>query len=225
VLGINPFDQPNVQESKDNTVRLLAEYAATGELPDPGGALTPGARDFPVRLLAHLKTIRPGDYVALTAYVQRTARREKMLRELRALIRDRYHVATTVGYGPRFLHSTGQLHKGGPGNGVFIQFTCQDPIDAPVHEAQYTFSVLKAAQALGDYQALGSRGRRALRVNLEDKVERGLLRTLAVVRGEAKTTKTRPARKPATKKTTKRAAAKKTSTRKSSRGTAARRRR
>jgi len=199
VLGIDPFDQPNVQESKDNTVRLLAEHAAKGQLPDPGGAVAPETRDFPVRLLAHLKSIKPGDYVALTAYVERTPRREKLLRDLRAVIRDKFKVATTVGYGPRFLHSTGQLHKGGSSNGVFIQFSCDDPIDAPIPGQKYTFSVLKAAQALGDYQSLASRQRRALRVNLGGKIEAGLRQALEVVNAKKAT----PAKKKVKKVTKK----------------------
>jgi transaldolase/glucose-6-phosphate isomerase len=199
VLGIDPFDQPNVQESKDNTVRLLAEHAAAGQLPEPGGALSPAARDFPVRLLKHLKSAKLGDYVALTAYVERTARREKVLRDLRAAIRDRFKTATTVGYGPRFLHSTGQLHKGGANNGVFVQFICDDAADAPVPGEPYTFGVLKAAQALGDYQALVSRQRRVVRLNLSDDIERGLRQTLAVVK---ETPAPRPARKKTVKKKT-----------------------
>ncbi len=199
VLGIDPFDQPNVQESKDNTVRLLAEHTAKGELPDPGDWLSPEARDFPVRLLSHLKSAKVGDYVALTAYVERTARRERSLRDLRAAIRDKYKLATTVGYGPRFLHSTGQLHKGGANNGVFIQFICDDPIDAPVHGEPYTFCVLKAAQALGDYQSLVSRGRRIVRLQLSDNIELGLRKSMVVVKGTAKTP-ARPSRKVAEKK-------------------------
>ena len=210
-LGIDPFDQPNVQESKDNTVRLLAEHAAKGELPDPGGWLSPEARDFPVRLLAHLKSAKVGDYVALTAYVERTARRERALRDLRTAIRDKYKVATTVGYGQRFLHSTGQLHKGGANNGVFIQFICDDPIDAPVHGEPYTFCVLKAAQALGDYQSLVARARRVVRVNLSDNIELGLRKSVAVVKGKAKTP-ARPARK--TVQTAQRALGKKPTTKK-----------
>jgi glucose-6-phosphate isomerase len=193
VLGINPFDQPNVQESKDNTVRLLKEHAEAGALPDSGSALSPGARNFALRLLTHLKTAKRGDYVALTAYVQRTPRREKLLRELRAAIRDRFKVATTVGYGPRFLHSTGQLHKGGANTGVFIQFSAEEVEDVPVPGEAYTFSVLKRAQALGDFQSLTARHRRALRVNLGADIEGGLRATLAVVKGER-------AVKPVTKK-------------------------
>jgi transaldolase/glucose-6-phosphate isomerase len=185
VLDIDPFDQPNVQESKDNTVRLLNAFRAEGHLHDPGGAVAVDADDFAPRLRAHLKSIAPGDYVALTAYCARTPDREKVLRELRRLIRDAYRVATTVGYGPRFLHSTGQLHKGGAGNGVFLQFVSEDPIDAPIHGEQYTFSTLKLAQALGDYESLVRRGRRALRISLTDKVKRGLLQTLSVVKDAA----------------------------------------
>ena len=198
VLGINPFDQPNVQESKDNTVRLLQEHVTKGQLPDPGGALDPDTPDYPARLLAHLKSVKAGDYVALTAYVERTARREKVLRQLRTAIRDRYKAATTVGYGPRFLHSTGQLHKGGADNGVFIQFVGEDPIDAPIHGEKYTFSVLKAAQALGDFESLTARRRRAVRVNLGDNIRRGLLKTLTVV--EAKLAKKASKKRTAAKK-------------------------
>jgi glucose-6-phosphate isomerase len=181
VLDIDPFDQPNVQESKDNTVRLLTAYAANGALPDPGGALPAAAPDFAARLLAHLRSTRAGDYVALTAYFARTAAREKLLRELRRAIRDRFKVATTVGYGPRFLHSTGQLHKGGPANGVFIQLSADDPQDVPVPGESYTFGVLKAAQALGDYESLASRGRRVLRVALGADVEGGLRAALTAL--------------------------------------------
>jgi transaldolase / glucose-6-phosphate isomerase len=196
VLGIDPFDQPNVQESKDNTVRLLKEHAEKGQFSDLGDVLSPETRDFPVRLLAHLKSIKPGNYVALTAYLERTPRREKLFRDLRAAIRDKFKVATTVGYGPRFLHSTGQLHKGGAGNGVFIQFSCDDPLDAPIPGQQYTFSVLKAAQALGDYQSLASRQRRALRVDLDQKIEAGLRQALEVVNAK----KVTPAKKKVARK-------------------------
>ncbi len=121
--------------------------------------------------------------MALTAYCQRTPRREKLLRDLQAAIRDRFHVATTLGYGPRFLHSTGQLHKGGANNGVFVQFTVNDPVDVPVPGHPYTFSVLKQAQALGDFQALQAHGRRALRVELGDEIESGLRAALEAVTG------------------------------------------
>ncbi len=185
VLGINPFDQPNVQESKDNTVRLLAEHAALGRLPAAEAALSPASRDFSRLLLRHLKQVRRGDYVALTAYFERTPRRERLLRDLQAAIRDRYGVAVTVGYGPRFLHSTGQLHKGGANSGVFVQFTATDAVDAPVPGEAYSFSVLKQAQALGDYQALLAHGRRALRVDLGSSLEAGLRQALDAVASHA----------------------------------------
>jgi hypothetical protein len=184
VLAIDPFDQPNVQESKDNTVRLLAAHAESGALPDKGGALAPADRRFSAQLLRHLKSARRGDYVAVTAYFERTPRREKLLRELQSAIRDRFKVATTVGYGPRFLHSTGQLHKGGANNGVFVQFTAADLVDAPVPGEHYSFGVLKQAQALGDYEALLAHGRRALRVDLGDNVEGGLREVVDLLRAK-----------------------------------------
>jgi transaldolase/glucose-6-phosphate isomerase len=181
VLGIDPFDQPNVQESKDNTVRLLDAYKEKGALPDPGGVVSSNATDFGSRLAAHLKLVKKGDYVAVTAYVERTAERERLLREIRTAIRDRFGVATTVGYGPRFLHSTGQLHKGGAANGVFIQLSAEAANDLPIPGEPFTFGVLEAAQALGDYESLASRGRRALRVSLGADVDTGLRTILAVV--------------------------------------------
>ena len=184
VLEIDPFDQPNVQSSKDNTKRLLAEQQAHGSLPEAGPALAATAPDFAEKLRRHLRSVKPGDYVALTAYVERTPRRERLLRNLQAVIATEHKAATTIGYGPRFLHSTGQLHKGGANNGVFIQFLCEDPVDAPVPDELYTFSVLKNAQALGDFQALVDRKRRALRINLGEDVEAGLKKTLETVMGK-----------------------------------------
>jgi len=197
VLQIDPFDQPNVQESKDNTKNLLAEYQARGSLPQADGMLAVGANGFEAALRRHLRGVKRGDYVALTAYVERTPRRERLLRDLQAVIATETRAATTIGYGPRFLHSTGQLHKGGGGGGVFIQLSCEDPVDAPVPEAPYTFSVLKTAQALGDFQALVDRKRRALRLNLGEDVEAGLKLTLETVMGKpAPQKKAAPARQP-----------------------------
>jgi transaldolase/glucose-6-phosphate isomerase len=194
VLDINPFDQPNVQESKDNTRALLATYAAEGRLPDPGGVLTADAPELPAVLAAHLRAVPARGYVALHAYLAANPRRERLLAELRAILRERLGVATTLGFGPRFLHSTGQLHKGGPATGVFLQLTCDDSTDVPVPGAQYTFGVLKAAQALGDYQALSSRGRRILRVHLGSAVEEGLRHLLEAVRQASR--KTPPRQRP-----------------------------
>ena len=192
VLKIDPFDQPNVQAAKDNTKQLLAEHQAKGRLPEVDVPLSPEAPDYGAKLLRALRAAKRGDYVALMAYVERTPRREKLLRQLQAAIFAKYKVATTIGYGPRFLHSTGQLHKGGANEGVFVQFVCDDPVDAPVPDAMYTFSVLKAAQALGDFQALVQRQRRAVRVHLGENVEAGLAQTLEVLAG-----KPAPKKKPA----------------------------
>jgi transaldolase/glucose-6-phosphate isomerase len=199
VLGIDPFDQPNVQESKDNTVRLLAAYTERGALPDPGGVLPVGAAGFVARLLAHLRLAKKGDYVALTAYVERTPAREKSLREIRTIIRDRSKVATTVGYGPRFLHSTGQLHKGGAANGVFVQLSAAPAADLPIPGERFSFGVLEAAQALGDYESLAKRGRRALRVALGSDVDAGIRALIAALAGPAK----KPTRRAAAKTKTK----------------------
>ncbi|MBI2458062.1 MAG: bifunctional transaldolase/phosoglucose isomerase [candidate division NC10 bacterium] len=198
VLGVNPFDQPNVQESKDNTKQLLAEFKAKARLPegepifsegpirlygDAGAAeALKGAKTLGDALRAHLLRIRPHDYVALTAYLQATPEHAEALAAVRTHIRDRFRVATTLGYGPRFLHSTGQLHKGGGDNGVFLQFTADDPVDLPIPGEPYSFGVMKAAQALGDLESLQKRGRRALRIHVSGGIEAGLRRVLEAVR-------------------------------------------
>jgi transaldolase/glucose-6-phosphate isomerase len=125
-------------------------------------------------IAAHLATVEPGDYVALLAYVEMTPEHEAALTAMRQAIRDRRRVATCVGFGPRFLHSTGQAYKGGPNTGVFLQITCDDAADLPVPGQAYTFGVVKAAQARGDLQVLTERGRRVLRVHLGTDVAAGL---------------------------------------------------
>ena len=152
-LGINAFDQPNVKEAKDATNRILS-----------AGALPEVPNDDLDALLAQ---VRPGDYVAILAYVQRNAENEEALRRVRVRLRDRFKVATTVGFGPRYLHSTGQLHKGGPNKGVFIQVVSGDETDLPIPGRPYTFGTLKAAQALGDLESLRAHGRRAGRVPMD----------------------------------------------------------
>jgi transaldolase/glucose-6-phosphate isomerase len=199
-LGINPFDQPNVQESKDATKALLAEYARDGKLPEQtplasddqlvvyaggesgdgiggfDGEVGAGTTSASVRevLRAHFATMKPGDYFALLAYLEETTETDAELQAIRTRVRDATRRATTTGYGPRFLHSTGQLHKGGPGSGVFIQLTAPDKTDFQVPGETYTFSILKDAQALGDFQSLLKHGRRALRVDLGSDVAVGL---------------------------------------------------
>jgi transaldolase/glucose-6-phosphate isomerase len=174
-LGINPFDQPNVEAAKVLARQLVAEYKEKGALPSGESApLTAEAlNDF-------LAQAQPGDYVALQAYVEPTAETDAALAALRVRLRDHLKLAITVGYGPRFLHSTGQLHKGDAGNGLFIQFTDDDPRDVPIPDeagspdSSITFSVLKTAQALGDQQALLDAGRRVLRFHLGDDTVGGL---------------------------------------------------
>ncbi|MDW8327198.1 MAG: bifunctional transaldolase/phosoglucose isomerase, partial [Anaerolineales bacterium] len=186
VLGINPFDQPDVQEAKDITKRYLAELAQSGRLPEAGMALSTSAEDFDVRLRKYFSLVRRNDYIALMAYFARTPRREKLLRELQALLRDRTGAATTIGYGPRFLHSTGQLHKGGANNGVFLQLLVDDPVDAPIEGEPYTFSGLKQAQALGDYSALLARRRRVVRIRLGSQPEQALQKIRDVLKTPTK---------------------------------------
>ncbi len=152
VLGVNPFDQPNVQEAKEATAVVLA---------GGGGDPTTPPLD------AVLSQIRPGDYLALLAYLPRNEATLERLRRARHALRDSYRVATTVGFGPRFLHSTGQLHKGGPNNGIFIQVVDEPGIDRPVPGQPYTFAELEAAQALGDLGTLKQHGRRVARVSIE----------------------------------------------------------
>ena len=175
-LGINPFDQPNVQEAKDATRELLSEFAKSGRLPEEE---KPVADDDAIRAQVH--TIKPGDYVAFLNYVEETPEIDRQLQQLRTVVRDRTRCATTTGYGPRFLHSTGQLHKGGPNTGVFFQISDEDKIDFPVPGETYSFSVLKQAQALGDYRALSSRGRRVIRIDLGKDVASGLERVYQVI--------------------------------------------
>jgi hypothetical protein len=196
ILGINPFDQPNVQESKDNTKARLEEFKLHGRLGDqPLAAEGDGLRVFASYetisalganlsvaefLRAHLQSVKPGDYVALLAYLQETEAHEALLQALRVHLRNTLRVATTTGYGPRFLHSTGQLHKGGGANGVFIQLTADDAADVPLPGEIFSFGVLKQAQALGDFQSLASRQHRALRVHLGREIAAGL-QTLAQI--------------------------------------------
>ena len=188
VLGIDAFDQPNVQESKDNTKRLLAEVASEGKFPEPeprvrtsdalvfalsgshGAAL--GA-DLQSAVAAIAEQIKPGDYVAFNAYVPMNGDDEAVLERIRTTVRDALHVATTVGFGPRFLHSTGQLHKGGPASGVFFQVTYDPPSDLPI-PGMVGFRTLQRAQALGDFESLDKRDRRGVRIHFPGDAKAGL---------------------------------------------------
>jgi transaldolase/glucose-6-phosphate isomerase len=163
ILGIDPFDQPNVQESKDNTKRVLDVFAKKGKLPD---AETLDAREAGPAVAKLLGSAAKHSYVAFMAYTTADGASEKALDAMRTAVRDKTTFATTAGYGPRFLHSTGQLHKGGPKEGVFVQIVQEDNKDVPIPGEPYGFSVLKQAQALGDHESLRKRGYPLVRVTL-----------------------------------------------------------
>ena len=163
ILGIDAFDQPNVQESKDNTKKVLATFKSRGKLPPAETVATSKAK---AGIAALLKQAKRGAYFAIMAYTARTPRSEAAIAAIRKSVRDKKQIATTAGYGPRFLHSTGQLHKGGPKTGIFLQVVQEDARDVPVPGQPYTFSVLKQAQAIGDMQSLTSRRLPVLRVTL-----------------------------------------------------------
>jgi transaldolase/glucose-6-phosphate isomerase len=204
VMGINPFNQPDVEASKLATRALTSEYEKSGRLPgeapffegegvklfaDPRNeeALRKAAGASPslaTYLKAHLDRLGRGDYLAILAYLQMHPATEDALQAIRHSVRDKRKVATCLGFGPRFLHSTGQAYKGGPNTGVFLQVTCDDARDVPVPGQKYTFGVVKAAQARGDFQVLAERGRRALRVHLGADVPAGL-KTLAAAAAKA----------------------------------------
>ena len=175
IIGVNPFDQPDVEASKVATRALTDHYEKAGALP-PDSPLGVSDPAFAATLKAHLESIKPGDYAAFLAYVPMNETHEAELSAIRLAVRDRFRVATCVGFGPRYLHSTGQAYKGGPNSGVFVQITCDDPDDLPVPGRRYSFGVVKNAQALGDFQVLRERGRRALRVHLGTDVKNGLAR-------------------------------------------------
>jgi transaldolase / glucose-6-phosphate isomerase len=172
-LGVNPFDEPNVTEAKLATGALLATFATEGKLPAAEPEATCGVTDLD-RIAAHIGSAGPGDYLAFCAYLVRTPERDAALTRLRVACRDRSKNATTVGYGPRFLHSTGQLHKGGPNTGVFVQLTSDATADLAIPGEGYSFATLRNAQSLGDLQVLRRRGRRALRVHLGADADAGL---------------------------------------------------
>ncbi len=191
IIGINPFDQPDVEASKVKTRDLTTAYEKTGSLPeekpfyaaagfklfaDPKNeaVLAPAATNLTAALKAHFGRIGAGDYAALLAYIERNPAHVETLQGWRSTIRDRTKAATCLGFGPRFLHSTGQAYKGGPNSGVFLQITCDDAEDLPVPGQKYTFGVVKAAQARGDFEVLAERGRRALRVHIGGDLDAGL---------------------------------------------------
>ncbi|MFN2578542.1 MAG: bifunctional transaldolase/phosoglucose isomerase [Pyrinomonadaceae bacterium] len=201
IIGINPFDQPDVEASKIATRKLTDEYERTGSLPSEApffeaegiklfadsknaAALQKAAGEGSLNgyLRAHLDQLKPQDYFALLAYVEMNEMHEASLQVVREAVRNTKRVATCLGFGPRFLHSTGQAYKGGPNSGVFLQITCDDRDDLPVPNQKYTFGIVKAAQARGDFAVLNERGRRALRVHLGSDVSAGLDKLVATIR-------------------------------------------
>jgi len=186
-LGINPFDQPNVQEAKDATKELLNSFERRGQLDQRSELATDDlvtiygddrspAKSIVEVLGKHLASIKPGDYLAFLNYIEETPEIDRMFQSLRTHLRDSTNCAVTIGYGPRFLHSTGQLHKGGPDTGVFFQIIANDQSDFAVPGEPYTFSILKQAQAQGDFRALAQRGRRVIGLDLGNDTLSGLAR-------------------------------------------------
>jgi transaldolase/glucose-6-phosphate isomerase len=187
IIGINAFNQPDVEASKIETRKLTSEYESTGKLPpespffeaeglkfyaDPKNvAALSGAVTLRDLMKLHLDRINAGDYFGVLGYITMNEANEGALQVIRHKVRDAKKVATVLGFGPRFLHSTGQAYKGGPDTGVFLQITCDDKIDFPVPGQKYTFGVVKAAQARGDFAVLAERGRRALRVHIGKNVK------------------------------------------------------
>ena len=190
ILGINAFNQPDVEASKIETKKLTSQYETTGSLPPESpffeeqgiklfadekntAALKGGAKLADV-LHAHLSRLGAGDYFGVLGYITMNSANEKILQGIRHAVRDKKKVATVLGFGPRFLHSTGQAYKGGPNSGVFLQITCDDAKDLSVPGQKFTFGIVKAAQARGDFAVLAERGRRALRVHLGKNLKSGL---------------------------------------------------
>ena len=194
IIGINPFNQPDVEASKIVTRELTCEYEKDGKLPAEEAIFEGGGiklytdkvnaetlnkeagsdRSLSSYMRAHLKRLTAGDYFALLSYIEMNAAHESALQQLRHTVREHTKVATCLGFGPRFLHSTGQAYKGGPGSGVFLQITCDDAKDLMVPGQKYTFGIVKAAQARGDFQVLAQRKRRALRVHLTGDIATAL---------------------------------------------------
>ena len=198
VQKTNPFDEPNVKESKDNTNRLLRQYESRRQIPETPpllresgirlyddartkalfrrGASQPGGRRPRLQelLAAHCRQAKTGDYLALLAYIPPAPQPEKALQQLRLQVRDAVRAATCLGYGPRYLHSTGQFHKGGTPKGLFVEITADNKADLPIPGLPYTFGLLQRAQALGDLEALQSRKRPILRLHLESSPQKGL---------------------------------------------------
>ena len=193
ILGINPFNQPDVESAKIKTRELTGAFEKTGALPAEEPVVSSAEADLYTDeqnaaelrkagadgtlgswIKAHLSRTGSGDYVALLAYIERDGDHIDALQKMRLAVRDQKHVATCAEFGPRFLHSTGQAYKGGPDSGVFLQITADEKKDLKVPGQKASFGVIKAAQARGDFDVLTERGRRALRVHLKGDLASGL---------------------------------------------------
>jgi hypothetical protein len=189
VMGVNPFDEPNVSESKKNTTDLLAEWKQKGSFTEmvplvksenisvygdnsPEWNIT--GKNIKDVLSKFLKLAQPSDYISLLTYFLQTQERDKYLQQLRNNMGKKYKSATTIGYGPRYLHSTGQLHKGGPNSGLYILITSDSNLKLPIPDSGYDFATLQHAQALGDFRALNNKKRRVLRIHISGELENGL---------------------------------------------------
>lgn len=200
-MGINPFDQPDVEASKIKTRKLTDEFEQTGELPAETARIADGGislfcddanaaalgldetTSLNEALRRHLGRISAGDYFAVLAYLNMNAENETKLQEIRGSVLSRFGSATCLGFGPRFLHSTGQAYKGGANNGVFVQVTCDDAEDLAVPGQKYSFGIVKSAQARGDLDVLFERGRRAIRLHIAGNVSEALKRIGDIARG------------------------------------------
>jgi len=181
VIGVNPFDEPNVTESKNNTRRLLEEFEQTGAF-----SSEQSSRSTHSQVNKFLRQAQPGDYIAIQAYLPYGDAVAQRLRQLRMVIREKYGVPVTVGYGPRFLHSTGQLHKGGENNVVALQLTYDPAEDVLIAGEPFSFGTLIRAQALGDFEALRTHQRRVMRLHLGDELLANLDKLIEVIAGRGR---------------------------------------
>ena len=189
IINVNPFDEPNVSESKKNSKDLLKEWKNKGNFGEGDPVIsqnnisiyyntkadwTPKVKSLSAFLNSFIKLTRSPDYFALLAYFLQTPQRQKLLQSIRMKLKNNLKVATTLGYGPRYMHSTGQLHKGGPNRGVYIMFTYEAENDLPIPGMDYGFATLQRAQALGDFRSLNDKNRRVIRVHLGKNIEQAL---------------------------------------------------
>jgi hypothetical protein len=197
VVGVNPFDEPNVSESKKNTNDLLAEWKQTGKFKETvpliksdnisvyienSPTLSISGKSVNDVLNKFLKLANPSDYISFLAYFLQTQERDKYLQIIRNNLSKKTKAATTVGYGPRYLHSTGQLHKGGANKGLYILLTAETNLQIPIPDSGYDFATLHQAQALGDFRALNNKNRRVVRIHIHGDLEKGLKALIGILK-------------------------------------------